>query len=115
MQGSGCKPLWIYLLLAIVFIALTVVLSLLSGPYAVSVAEAKASAQGKWRIDAVVDAVEIKARHVEVSLCSATACVKARAPLDASARIEKGRQVIVEGSFVDGVFEIESRLTRCRE
>ena len=108
MPGSGCKTLWISLLLAIFFIVLTIALSLLSGPYTVSVAEAKASAQGAWRI-------ALQPHFAELSLCSDGVCMTARAPLSASTRIKLGRDVVVKGAFVGGVFEIESILTRCRE
>ena len=78
MPGSGCKTLWISLLLAIFFIVLTIALSLLSGPYTVSVAEAKASAQGAWRIDATVEAIALQPHFAELSLCSDGVCMTAR-------------------------------------
>ena len=101
MPGSGCKTLWISLLLAIFFIVLTIALSLLSGPYTVSVAEAKASAQGAWRIDATVEAIALQPHFAELSLCSDGVCMTARAPLSASTRIKLGRDVVVKGALPD--------------
>lgn len=114
MQVSGCKTLWISLLMAALLMVLVVVMSLKSGPYALRVSALDSGRNGFCRVDGSVERLSFAPTHAQFDLCADGVCIRAEASLEVSGRLSNGRRVIAEGRMENGKLAIERVFTRCR-